>query len=233
MRSLISAGVSYRPPQFSVAGIGPNGVVSVFHQGDIGMRASGQGTEDDAIRGVLLDWDAQPLSSAPAIQFNQRPFRCENHFVSTIAIQVLNLAGDIVMQFLAPDLGITPPPQDRTIQLLYRHGTGVMHVALIDVLRRQDLGRAISVQIPRNKPHPGIVLVERDRLPGFCHGDRLARSVRISRVETSEFRLGGETGQTPHGEKDQHSEEALISHSGIQGLRVLVEVNELNYGRVP
>jgi len=64
----------------------------------------------------------------------------------------MDLAGDIMMPFLSPDLRITPAPEHRAIEILGHGGGCVVYIADIVVLTSEELDLAVSIEIGGEDP---------------------------------------------------------------------------------
>lgn len=167
MRRAIATRVLDCPERFPVAVKGPNlGVTSLDqHIGQAGIARDVH--EDQAIARILGQGQATFLASGRALQFKHEAVAGKHHFVLSVAVPVVNLAGHIVVKFLATDLRIAPAPEHAAVEPLRDNGAGVVNVILVHVARADDFHLTIAVEITRDDPRAAVFGIERDAPPGL------------------------------------------------------------------
>jgi len=140
-------------------------VVSVLNEYIGRIFVPRQVAEHQAIRSFLRYRYSPELATCSSRQFYQETFGAKNHFVLTIAIPIVNLASNVMVPVLSPNVRITPTPQDRSIQALSNRCTGIMHIVFIEILRSNNVDYAVPIQIASNDPLPSIFGIEKNDFP--------------------------------------------------------------------
>jgi hypothetical protein len=187
MSRLVSAGLFNRPEQFAFLVVGPDSAVPVLDEHIGRILAASKIAEYQTVGGILGDRYSSKLSTSGPVNFDKKTFGAENNFFPAVTVPIVDLAGDIVVPVLSPNVRLAPAPQDRAIQILSDRRAGIVHVSLIEVLGTYNLYFAVVVHIACDNPLPTILRIESSDFPGPNNRHICIRLSNVFGIETGEI----------------------------------------------